>query len=1124
MEKQNSFCDYLYDEGRSSLVNHYCVYFIESHRKKQYVKLYLAKDYIGISDLKVVYKINLKKYPNFDISIYSFNLYPDRLTNKFQNLSKIEAVIVIEDEKGNKYEKSIRNMKIFENEFLFDFKFEEKSFKILKKNFQPPESLNLTHAEQFKIYLKYIKNFLCLGKEKDILITKIQTFFNQKDEKYDFCSYLQVFLECETEEFIQKHLLLFLPEKLIGIGELEEENLLNVSVKLSNLESCPEQIFFNMKGDEKEGQKKIENYKIKLYSLIFYFNYCFYKERLPILLDNKNINKYIYQGLYSYKKLYTSIELPKKNIQELIDTYLTFEELSWALTFNTDFFIILQLINDNLKKFCDDFIKVYKNKNNDEQKITLIDIGLLVKAKKEDDLDSYFILLNFILDSVMIDYHFSFLEFNQILFKDYISFYEGNNLEKLRAIRRMINLIKKHNIPFQIDKNINKCIYKTGIDLILNGKMTNMEILNYIKNDINYLLNLKIDNRSFDIFERINIDLIDKKFLEEWKKMKLYEKFKENQNDFAIKVSNIVKSIKDFHILFKLLYLEENFSDKDIISKYIIIVQNKYVSLFQKTYSKENCPNFVDDSTTLIYYSEKYEVEVELFMNNQLMIILPRNLIYEIYYKYIEKYDNIQRKVQRILTMFLITYTEDENMDILLLFKKCNCFPSLISPIFNRYLIQYNEMFLLEESINVKMLKEILNSDLLENKNFIDYNNYNKFLMQAIKSKIEEKEIVYDDISKFFLNENNKNILYERLLMICLKDKNDAEEKMNLISQEFQKVNKDIRNLELIVDDKKYFFKSTNGVDKEIERIENLIKIIKNSALNYCEKNKNIIDENLSDLHTIKERAIKRTSILFTEIYKKEKENKSLDDFEYLNNSEEKLNRFINYLVNRRKKIDKDLINLFLSLKFDSDSIDSEVNILKSVYHEERGDDDDNINIKSKMADSLTFIYSKVKLSKLIYSMINIIELTQVKKTTFFNLLNILGSNVENCTDIVVITLTIKILRQYSIDIYDERDDYIRIFIILSEFPECIKYLFNITYNDYEKAKQTLTNKTRIKIFEEIFKFIENLRNKKLFTEMQDNELIKRIKQETDKNKQLLSNINNFTSLFKDIEYNLKFN
>ena len=433
-------------------------------------------------------------------------------------------------------------------------------------------------------------------------------------------------------------------------------------------------------------------------------------------------------------------------------------------------------------------------------------------------------------------------------------------------------------------------------------------------------------------------------------------------------------------------------------------------------------------------------------------------------------------------------------------------------------------MFLLEESVNVKMLKEILNSDLLENKNFIDYNNYNKFLMQAIKSKIEEKEIIYDDISKFFLNESNKNILYERLLMICLKDKNDAEEKMNLISQEFQKVNKDISNLELIVDDKKYFFKNTNGVDKEIEKIQNLIKIIKNSALNYCEKNKNIIDENLSDLHTIKERAIKRKSILFTEIYKKEKENKSLDDFEYLNNSEEKLNKLINYLVNRKKKIDKDLTNLFLSLKFDSDSIDSEVNILKSVYHEENRDDDDNININSKMVDSLTFIYCKVKLLKLIYSMINIIELTQVKKTAFFNLLNVLGSNVENCTDIVVITLTIKILRQYSIDIYDERDDYIRIFTILSECPECIKYLFNITYNDYEKAKQTLTNKTRIKIFEEIFKFIENLRNKNPFTEMQDNELIIRIKQEADKNKQLLSNISNFTSLFKDIEYNLKFN
>ena len=1122
MDYEDSFCDYLYDSGRSSLINHYCVYFIESHRKKQFVKLYLLKEYIGISDLKIVYKMNLKKYPNFDISIYSFNLYPDRLTDKYQNLSKIEAIIVIEDEKGNKFEKSIHNMKVFENEFLFDFKFEEKSFKIFKKNSQPPESLNLTHVEQFKIYSKYIKNFLCLERENDSLISKIQTFFDQKDEKYNFCSYLYVFLECETEELIKKHLLLFKSGKLNGIGDLEEEDLLNVSIKLSNLESCPEQIFLNEEGDEKERQKKIDNYKIKLYSLIFYFNYCFFKERLPILLDNKNINKYIYQGLYSYKNLYISIELSKDNIQELINIYLTFEELSWALTFSKDFLIILQLINDNLKKFCNAFIKETEKKENDDKNINLIDIGLLAKAKKEDDLDSIFMLLNFILNCIKVDCKFSFLEFNQILFLDYITFYEGNNLEKLRVIRRIINLIKKHNTSFHIDKNINRCIYKTGIDLILKEKMSNMEILNYIKNDINYLLNLKFDNRSFDIFEIINIDLIDKEFLEEWKKMKLYEKFKENQNDFSIKVSNIVKSIKDFQILFKLLYLEENISDKEILCKYIIFLQNRYVSLFQSTYSKENCPNFVDDSVTLINYSEKYEVDVELFMNNQLMKILPQNLIYEIYYKYIEKYDNIQRKVQKILTMFLITYPENQNMDILLLFKKCNEFPSLISPIFNRYLIQYNEMFLLEESINVKMLKEILKSEFFENKNFFDYKNYNIFLMEAIKSKIEEKEIIFDDINKFFVNENNKNILNERLLMIYLMNKNESEKTMNLISQEYHKVNEEIKNLELAIDDKKYFFKNTSGVDKDIQKIQNLIKTIKNSALNYCEKNKNIIDDYLSDFPIIKVRAIKKTSIIFTEIYKKEKENKSLNDFEYLNNSEEKLNKLINYLVNRNEKIDKDLTNIFLSLKFDSDAIDSEVNVLKSLYHEEK--DDDIININSKMADSLTFIYCKVKLLKLIYSMINIIEITQVKKTTFFNLLNALVSNVEKCADISIITFTSKILRNYSIDIYEESDDYIRILIILNECPECIKYLFNITYSDYEKAKQTLTNKTRISILEEIYKFIENLRNKSTFASMEDKELIKRIKKESNKNKQIFLNIRNFISLFKDIEYNLKLN
>ena len=96
--------------------------------------------------------------------------------------------------------------------------------------------------------------------------------------------------------------------------------------------------------------------------------------------------------------------------------------------------------------------------------------------------------------------------------------------------------------------------------------------------------------------------------------------------------------------------------------------------------------------------------------------------------------------------------------------------------------------------------------------------------------------------------------------------------------------------------------------------------------------------------------------------------------------------------------------------------------------------------------------------------------------------------------------------------------------IILNECPECIKYLFNITYNDYEKAKQTLTNKTRINIFEEIYKFIENLRNKDTFTSMEDKDLIKRIKQEANKNQRILSNISNFISLFKDIENNLKLN
>ena len=64
------------------------------------------------------------------------------------------------------------------------------------------------------------------------------------------------------------------------------------------------------------------------------------------------------------------------------------------------------------------------------------------------------------------------------LFDKYISYYEGTNLDNLFLIKETI---KKLKIEEEMNKVIDKSIYETGLLLSKNGKMNNLEILDFIK-------------------------------------------------------------------------------------------------------------------------------------------------------------------------------------------------------------------------------------------------------------------------------------------------------------------------------------------------------------------------------------------------------------------------------------------------------------------------------------------------------------------------------------------------------------------------------------------------------------------------------------------------------------------
>ena len=133
------------------------VYFIESHEKKEIAKLYFMKKYSEVDNLEIAYEI--VDNPDYDIFIYRFKLLNQNIKKK---LDKIDITIKLEDKETYKFEKRLTNIKLNQNNFLFDFQFEKSQF-IFVINV-PPKSLKLSHIDQFIYYLNYLRNKLKCNK------------------------------------------------------------------------------------------------------------------------------------------------------------------------------------------------------------------------------------------------------------------------------------------------------------------------------------------------------------------------------------------------------------------------------------------------------------------------------------------------------------------------------------------------------------------------------------------------------------------------------------------------------------------------------------------------------------------------------------------------------------------------------------------------------------------------------------------------------------------------------------------------------------------------------------------------------------------------------------------------
>ena len=1051
--------DFLYTENFEDIKTYYYIYFIENHDINSLAQVNLSKKYNEVDDLELVKQEqiyeNKEDNSKYIISIYRFKLFYSKISSKIKSKKKFEVELSLQDIEDKKFITKILITSFDRDLFLYDLKFEEN--KSLFGTNKPPKSIELPLIQQFEIYVLYLKNDID-KKNKNIehknLILSTESLIFEKDLKFNFSFYLIIFIECYQTEYIKNYLLEFKPEKGLKIEKIKEEKLKEIFNILEMLEEKPNLILDNIKDEEKL------KYEIILYTIILFFNYLFKNEKFRNLLENKKIKNYVYKALVNYNYLFERIKLTKEQMQNVIDASSNFNELSKGLTYNNDILELLELIISNFEKI--NFLyKLNENENlKNESKETIkprIDLEEISNPKLEDNIkeisNKYICLLELQKEKTKK----IFIKFKSSLIEKYISIFEDINIEFLIYIKDLIKYIKKNNNKFDIkNKDINKIIHETGLKLSSEGKLTNIEILNFIKKDIYY--NSKKFNRksyrSLNVFDCLRLDSINKTFIKEWKKFDWNNIFNEQYNDFLKKISNFVRNFKDFNILLKLFNISKNEKQKDFEKNSLLIMQSKLIDLL-KIYNPEESSYFENDLLELILFSDQKDAEIEKFLNEYLNNYIKFNLLNKIYSKLLLKSGGAlnQKTINIIINYFNKNLKYLEPDSLLYLIQKCPNSRKYIFQNIQRYNFKKDEFFKVEESDRLKVFNGLSKIGLLSNIEIKDtqYIENIRQISISIINDIKNGNVLYKDINSFY-DANKKEELNSRLISINMFNNKEEKEKLiEKINDYISKINQVLENLQLIYQDLNEFF--YNKENETILKLITIINDIKESNLNCYEKKYVDIYKQLIEKYKQKAefRALKKKSLFFVNIFKNNKIKYKNNDEICIKETEEYFDKLkIIFNKNGIELIDKDLLNLCMSIikGKKEEEINNEIIILEKIFDKEIN----NLNYnKKEILKSLNILSKKEDIINISLSISLFIEKIGAIKDNFYNKIKKIILDLKDGYIEQIIIESIKQLKNYYIDIdllYKKDNNYLNILLKLKEEPDSILYLLNLKIED----------------------------------------------------------------------------
>ena len=696
------------------------IYFIESHDKTRKIESYLSPEYKNSDTLELLPEIQLSKESEIKRSLisnlYRFKIFPDNCDK-----SKTEQEITVffkekKDEKNDKDEEQINKseyiikIRDLKNDF-YDYDLYDEKLNIVK----------LSYEQKFELYINYLKSIKAKqgSKEYEEFILSSQRLLAGINQKFDFLFYLLIFLECFATKLVHRLLFAFKPKKIKGLGKVPDFRLNQMSKILNVIAKKPEKI----RVEQEKSRKQIT----ELFYLVFlYFNVNFDKEKINDMLNDDNIFEYVYKHFFQHKEILENVIISNELVCKLLKKVKDLNEILISLSFLgknfLNFLIVINKMSDLIIKFIAEEEKKVEEKKKGEKededenkkgKKVYIEAESFVDPKFDDDLGKIYDEIN-ILKKYEMNTHRMLVKFTPNIIEQYIDFNIDNNFQNLIILNNIIVSLRAMDRDFKCQKKMDSIIHETGLNLVKNGLLKNNQLLEFIRQDDFYQNKLYKNPlyKQLNVFDGIDIATLDDKFFELWRKMDFYKIFESNFGHFIEKITSLVKEMKDFKVLLRLF---RNEKDTNSTTLYMNALQKRFIELYN-TYSKEKCPNFINDAVELIFINDKNKMSnLKTFLVDHLQKQYNIDTVNDIYISLIDNYKTVSKDtVKIIIDFFLKDKTNSQPSSLVNLIQKCKNIRQDIFANLNIYKINEEDFFNYQELDNYKFVEGLIEKNLLE--------------------------------------------------------------------------------------------------------------------------------------------------------------------------------------------------------------------------------------------------------------------------------------------------------------------------------------------------------------------------------------------------------------------------